>query len=128
MIQPVVIIGGGLAGLIAARARLGGRILTVDGFDLGPSWFWPAMQPDFAGHGRGIGAETFAQWETGDLLFQRGQGPAQRHPGLRQEPTSMRLAGGMAALTARLAAELPDRCVRLNARDSPDPWARPSTG
>lgn len=131
MIQPVVIIGGGLSGLTAARAlhgagvafqliearaRLGGRIMTVDGFDLGPSWFWPAMQPDFAEHVRGIGAETFAQWETGDLLFQRGQGPAQRHHGLRHEPASMRLAGGMAALTARLAAELPDRCVRLNAR------------
>jgi monoamine oxidase len=131
MMQPVVIIGGGLAGLIAARglhrsgvafhliearARLGGRILTVDGFDLGPSWFWPTMQPDFAAHVREIGAETFAQWESGDLLFQREQGPAQRFPGLQQEPSSVRLTGGMAALTARLAAELPDRCIRLNTR------------
>src|SRR3546814_5946368 len=71
MRHPVVIIGGGLAGLTAARrlhragidfqllearSRLGGRILSAgaageaaaDGFDLGPSWFWPAMQPRMA--------------------------------------------------------------------------------
>ncbi|HVW70423.1 MAG TPA: FAD-dependent oxidoreductase, partial [Steroidobacteraceae bacterium] len=64
----VAIIGGGLAGLYAARLlqaaganyvlveardRLGGRIFTVDaagslcddGFDVGPSWLWPRMQP-----------------------------------------------------------------------------------
>jgi monoamine oxidase len=64
----VAIIGAGLAGLNAARLlhragvdfhlfeardRVGGRILTVDelgaladdGFDLGPSWFWPQMHP-----------------------------------------------------------------------------------
>jgi len=64
----VAIIGAGLAGLhasrllraahvdcvlIEARDRLGGRILTVDqygqpaddGFDLGPFWYWPRVQP-----------------------------------------------------------------------------------
>lgn len=68
MLQSILIVGGGLAGLTAARLlhqagigfrlleareRLGGRILSVDetgrpsgdGFDLGPSWFWPGMQP-----------------------------------------------------------------------------------
>ena len=67
----VLIVGGGLAGLTAARLlhrsgidfrlleardRLGGRILSAgadgnpsaDGFDLGPSWFWPAAQPAMA--------------------------------------------------------------------------------
>ena len=67
----VAIVGGGLAGLHAARLlhragvdfvlleardRFGGRILSVDesgqpsedGFDLGPSWFWPRMQPAIA--------------------------------------------------------------------------------
>lgn len=68
--RPVLIVGGGLAGLtvahrihraginfhlLEARPRLGGRILSVDasgqtsvdGFDLGPSWFWLDMQPAF---------------------------------------------------------------------------------
>lgn len=64
----VAIAGGGLAGLNGAafaprdfrlseaRDDLGGRIRTVgvagdaaeDGFDLGPSWFWPRMQPAIA--------------------------------------------------------------------------------
>lgn len=50
----VIIIGGGVAGLnvarilteaeipfvlLEARDRLGGRVDTVDGCDLGPSWF-----------------------------------------------------------------------------------------
>ena len=71
MRAPVAIIGGGLAGLCAARLlrkagiefvlveardRLGGRILTADetgrpsddGFDLGPSWYWPRVQPAIA--------------------------------------------------------------------------------
>ena len=71
----IAIVGGGLAGLVAAwrlqqqgvrsvvlfeaRASLGGRIASVDArglrvdaaqsamdrFDLGPTWYWPAMQP-----------------------------------------------------------------------------------
>ena len=81
----IAIVGGGLAGLVAAwrlvqqgvrdvvlleaRTTLGGRILSVDAagmrvdmaesaldrFDLGPSWFWPALQPQLdqliAAHG-----------------------------------------------------------------------------
>lgn len=131
MTEPVLIVGGGLAGLIAARAlrragvafqlieardRLGGRILTVDGFDLGPSWFWPDIQPDFAAYVQGLGAAAFPQADAGDLMFQREQGPAQRYAGMPQEPASMRLAGGIAALIASLAHDPPDGAIRLNAR------------
>ncbi len=56
MNQPkLCIIGAGLSGLysavllqdqyevtiIEARERTGGRIMTLDGHDLGPSWIWP---------------------------------------------------------------------------------------
>ncbi len=80
----VAILGGGLAGLHAARLlhsagvdfqlleareRLGGRILTSDetgsvadgGLDLGPSWFWPEMQPSIGALVDELGLAGFAQ-------------------------------------------------------------------
>jgi monoamine oxidase len=131
MSTQVLIIGGGLSGLTAARAlhragvgfqlieardRLGGRILSVDGFDLGPSWFWPDMQPDFAGFVQRSGVTSFPQADAGDLLFQRGLGSVQRYPGMRQEPASMRLSGGIATLIAALARDLPSGAIRLSTR------------
>jgi monoamine oxidase len=127
----VAIIGGGLAGLNAARLlhgagvdfqlfeardRLGGRILTVDeagapadtGFDLGPSWFWPQMQPSIGALVRELGLSSFPQASDGDLMFERTphEGP-KRYPGMRQEPQSMRLSGGTGALVHRIAQDLP---------------------
>ena len=82
MRSPVLIVGGGLAGLTAARLlqragigfrlleardRLGGRILSADasgnpsadGFDLGPSCVWPAMQPAMAALVDELGIPSF---------------------------------------------------------------------
>lgn len=134
--SPVAILGGGLAGLNAARLlhragvdfqlyeareRFGGRILTVDatgqsadeGFDLGPSWFWPQMQPDIAALVSELGLPSFGQHSTGDLIFERmsREGP-RRYPTPPQEATSFRLVGGSAALVRALLADLPqDRLV-----------------
>lgn len=129
MAEAVLIVGGGLAGLVAARAlhragvavrlceardRLGGRILSPGGFDVGPSWVWPEMQPDFAAFLRDLGLPLFAQADAGDQMFERGPGQAERYPGIRQMPQSMRVAGGMAAVVAALVRDLPDGTVRLN--------------
>jgi monoamine oxidase len=135
----VAVLGGGLAGLNAARLlhragvpfqlfeardRLGGRILTVgetgvpdaDGFDLGPSWFWPRTQPGMADLVRDLGLQTFAQQTAGALLFERSPREApQRVEGVGQDQGSMRLVGGMAALVSALAKDLPGGCLRLNA-------------
>jgi len=105
----VAIIGGGLAGLNAARLlhcagisfqlfeardRLGGRILTVDekgnpaedGFDLGPSWFWPEMQPALSNLVTELGLPAFAQHSNGDTLFERtARDEPRRVVGLEQE-------------------------------------------
>jgi monoamine oxidase len=134
---PVAIIGGGLAGLYAARLlqsegiafcileardRLGGRILSADaagrvsadGFDLGASWFWPELHPAMAAVVAELGLQAFPQHDEGDVLIERlPNRPPQRYPGIQQEPRSMRLSGGTGALVQALATELPEACIRL---------------
>lgn len=137
---PVAIIGAGLAGLYAsrllsaanvdfvlieARDRLGGRILTVDqnghpaddGFDLGPSWYWPRMQPAIADLVGELGLPAFAQQSDGDVLFERmsREGP-QRYRGDAAEPSSFRLVGGTGSLVRALARVLRPEHVQLGAQ------------
>lgn len=127
----VAIVGGGLSGLNAARLlhatgidftvfesrdRLGGRILSPgqsgqgadDGFDLGPSWFWPGMQPAMGALVRELNLAAFAQNSDGDVVIERmSRETPQRYRGVAQQPQSMRLAGGMIALVRALEVGLP---------------------
>ena len=133
----VAIVGGGLSGLFAAhrlqslgerdwvlfeaRPRLGGRILSapvdakgaaateaMNRFDLGPTWFWPEMQPELDEAVAGLGLARFAQFDAGDLLLERSpREPVQRLGGCASSPASMRLVGGMASLIDALASRLP---------------------
>ncbi len=136
----VAIIGGGLAGLsaarllraaaidvrvIEARTRLGGRILSTDehgalssdGFDLGPSWFWPHVQPQLASLVQALGLQTFAQHDAGDVLVERmSRETPWRYRATHQEPQSMRIAGGMSALSAAVVARLPPESVVTGTR------------
>lgn len=136
----VAIVGGGLAGLHAAsllqtagidfllfeaRDRLGGRILSTDeagqesddGFDLGPSWFWPETQPAFAALVDKLGLATFAQHSDGDVMFERmSREKPQRYRGFGQEPQSMRLAGGTDVLIRAIASGLPPERVLRSMR------------
>jgi monoamine oxidase len=137
MRAPVAIIGGGLAGLCAARLlrkagiefvlveardRLGGRILTADetgrpsddGFDLGPSWYWPRVQPAIAELIAELKLSSFSQNGEGDVMFERmsREGP-QRYAPVDQEQLSFRLVGGTGALVRALSHHLaPERLMR----------------
>lgn len=138
----VAIVGGGLAGLFAARLllnagiefqlleardRFGGRILSVnrqgdpsqDGFDLGPSWFWPGMHPRMARVVDGLGLRAFPQHTEGDVVVERSRfASAQRFRTLPQEPPSMRLAGGTGAIVSALVGALPAERLHLGAQVS----------
>ena len=97
----IVIVGGGLAGLVAAwrlqqggvrhvvlfeaRVHPGGRIqhinaggaaadpalAALDRFDLGPTWFWPRIQPELDRLVEELGLERFAQFDSGAMLVER---------------------------------------------------------
>ena len=89
----VIIIGGGLSGIYAAslltdkiqslvlleaRSRVGGRILCPEhqGFtaDLGPSWYWPMINPKLTELIETLGLKGYPQFETGLCRFQAKDG------------------------------------------------------
>ncbi len=123
----VAIVGGGLSGLYAAwqlarmgvdavvvieaRAVPGGRIASfyagTGRFDLGPTWFWPALQPQLDRVVRELGLTAFAQHEAGDMMVEpQASAPPVRVRGYANVPASMRLAGGMEALVDALRRRL----------------------
>ncbi len=135
----VAIVGAGLAGLTAARLlhaagadfrlieareRLGGRILTVDaggrpaddGFDLGPSWYWPQMQPAIGALVEELGLPAFGQSTAGDVVFERmSRERPHRYRSQPQDIASMRLAGGTSALVRALSRGLPGDRILVGA-------------
>lgn len=131
----IAIVGGGLSGLYAAyllrqrgiadvvvfeaRETPGGRILSPstspngengasgNRIDLGPTWFWPSIQPQLEALARELDLKTFGQHEDGDMLVERAyKQPPMRTRGFFNSPASMRVVGGMASLTDALVARL----------------------
>ena len=112
--------------LLEARDRVGGRIAIAkssvdqnassqsvdneksnDGFDLGPSWFWPDYQPQLSRLIETLNLPRFAQFEEGDMMVERAANELpSRTQSYQSSPPSMRLVGGMTALTDALYARL----------------------
>ena len=125
----ILIIGAGLSGLslahrliadgrdvvvAEARSRIGGRVLSEGprALDLGPSWFWPG-QPQMAGLVRNMKLDVFEQYAEGSLVFQDPSGAVRRDIEMAPMAGSLRIAGGMAAVTEGLARLLPGQALWL---------------
>ena len=121
-----IIIGGGLSGIYAAfllakkkrslvlleaRSRVGGRILSPEhqGFfaDLGPSWYWPMVNPKVKALVETLGLEGYPQFETGLGRFQAKDGNVETIEGYPMNPPGWRITGGMIALVNGLCARIP---------------------
>ncbi|QUP86811.1 FAD-dependent oxidoreductase [Exiguobacterium sp. PFWT01] len=131
--KSIAIIGAGVSGLYAAtqlhqngydviifeaRDRVGGRILTKDGYDLGPTWYWPDTEKTISELVDTIGLESFVQHTTGHMVLERQTTIAPERHVLPEESIvlSKRLVGGMTSLVEALHAKLPDDIVRLGHR------------
>ncbi len=119
MQRHIVIVGAGLCGLYAAyllrekyritlleaRERAGGRILSRNGHDLGPSWVWPHHRNMLA-LVRASGLEIIPQYSQGEALYETPQG-VQRFLPPPSMPTA-RIKGGVGSLVDALLSRLHD--------------------
>ena len=123
------IIGAGLSGLslatklqaegrdvmvLEARDRTGGRVLSQDGYDLGPSWIWPHNHRILALLDR-LGLNSVAQYASGRLVFEDSAGRVRRDIEFATMGGALRVEGGLARVTDTLASGLGDR-LRLACR------------
>ncbi|PHR59006.1 MAG: hypothetical protein COA44_02335 [Arcobacter sp.] len=123
--QDLIIIGAGLSGLyiatllqdkyniiiLEARTRLGGRILTEKGHDLGPSWVWP-HQKHILSVIKELNLELFTQYTKGDALYDAPDG-VQRFNAAPSSP-SARVVGGLSKIIEALVSKLPTHLIKLN--------------
>ncbi len=122
----VVVVGAGIAGLHAAttletagrtvavleaRDRVGGRLFSVDGLDLGATWFWP-NEPRIVKLVAALGLKANGQYRSGDAMY---QDPArvERLQGNPIDVESNRFSGGAQLVADVLAARLRPGTVRL---------------
>ena len=118
----VCIIGAGLSGLalatalrgegravmlLEARDRVGGRVLSQDGYDLGPSWIWPHNRRMLALLDR-LGLAAFSQYASGRLVFEDAGGAIRRDLDVSTMAGALRVEGGLARITHSLAEDMGD--------------------
>jgi monoamine oxidase len=130
----IAVVGAGLSGLatarrlldagrnvlvLEARDRVGGRVLSLPGtraanqrYDLGPAWIWPHNARMIA-LVEELGLPLMRQNASGNLVFQDRGGHVRRDLAFATMGDALRVPGGLARLTDRLAETLPKGALRL---------------
>ncbi|MCB2228912.1 MAG: FAD-dependent oxidoreductase [Desulfarculaceae bacterium] len=127
-----LIIGAGLSGIHAAsilaqrgepflvleaRERVGGRILSPEhrGYfpDLGPSWYWPEINPRINALVRELGLAAYPQYDAGYGRLQAPDGRVATISGYPMEPEGWRIEGGMISLIEGLRRSIPPQAILL---------------
>jgi monoamine oxidase len=115
--KDIAIVGAGVTGLylatllqekynvtmVEAKECVGGRILTQDGHDLGPSWVWE-HQRHILTLLRSLDIKLFEQFSMGDALYE-ANGIVERFSA-PPSPKSFRIDGGLDTLIQKLHAKL----------------------
>ena len=123
--KDIIIIGAGLSGIYAAallqknynvtileaRDRIGGRVLTIDGFDMGPSWIWQ-HQKNILQLIQENDLELFAQYTQGDALYDTLTKVERFDP--PPSAPSGRIKGGIIMLLEALEKKLILDTIKLN--------------
>jgi monoamine oxidase len=134
--KPIAVIGAGLSGLYAAwqlaaagqrvqlieaRSRIGGRILSerlpgqTHRPDLGPSWYWPEMNPRMAALVQELALTDYPQYSSGASMREEVDGTVRRiRSSWFPQPESRRLVGGMQSLVEALLARMGSVQIQLD--------------
>ena len=134
MTKPVIIIGGGLAGLysayklqllnieyllLEAKSQLGGRIFAAQSpinndvsFDLGPTWIFP-HQPKIQALIKSLHLSIFEQYNKGDVLYQAPNAKQPQQIAGAGDMQLFRLKHGMNTLITALYEQLNPDSVLL---------------
>ncbi|MDI1310438.1 MAG: FAD-dependent oxidoreductase [Methylotenera sp.] len=129
-----VIVGGGLCGLsladrlhqsgqsfalFEARTRLGGRILSKHctmsdmTIDLGPTWFWPDVQPNMLALVEALQLKHFPQHDQGTVLTLTDPNRDSDKQNIGVHGGAHRVENGMGAIVSALEKRLPKDSIHL---------------